>query len=204
MDVGAGGAYYLATAADSMIAHPTSLTGGVGVILNIYNLEDALGQFNVIPIPIRSGEKIDLASPVRTMQQDERELLEGIAREFHDRFKRDLIASRPHLRATDVDLDGRVFTASQAFEKRLIDGIGYLDDALAAARQAACLSPSCPVVMFRRCNDRALTQYDITPNIPLQNSLLPINVPGLDRSALPTFLYLWQPDPSLVTTAGAR
>ena len=55
MDVGTGGGYYLATAADSIIAHPTSIVGGIGVILNLYNLEDSLGQFNVLAMPVKSG-----------------------------------------------------------------------------------------------------------------------------------------------------
>lgn len=204
MDVGTGGAYYLATAADTIVAHPTTITGGIGVILNLYNLEDTLGQFNVLPLTVKAGDMIDLASPVRPMEPEEREILERIAREFHDRFTHEVHRSRPHHTATDTDFNGRVFTAGEALQKQLIDRIGYLDDATALARQAAGLPESAPVILFRRCNDRALTAYDITPNVPLQNSLLPINVPGLDRSSLPRFLYLWQPDPSLVTAAGAR
>lgn len=204
MDVGAGGAYYLATAADVIVAHPTSITGGIGVILNVYNLEDALGQYNVVPIPVKAGEKIDLATPVRTMKAEERDILERIANEFHERFMREVRASRPRQRATREDFDGRVFTAGEAREKQLIDEVGYLDDAILVARQLGGLPANCRVVMFRRPNDRARTHYDVTPNIPLQNSLLPISIPGLDRNELPAFLYLWQPDPSYVTGAGAR
>ena len=65
MDVGTGGAYYLATAADQIVAHPTSVTGGIGVILNFYNLQDALQQFNIAGVPIKSGDKIDLGSPIK-------------------------------------------------------------------------------------------------------------------------------------------
>ena len=52
------------------------------------------------------------------------------------------------------------------------------------------------VVFYRRRDDPALSQYSITPNTPLQKGIIPINVPGLDRSKLPTFLYLWQMEPS--------
>jgi protease-4 len=204
MDVGTGGAYYLATAADTIVAHPTTVTGGVGVILNLYNLQDTSGQFNVLPLPVTSGKKIDIGSPMRPMEAEERELLEQIAKEFHERFTSELRRSRPQVLVTEEDLDGRVFTASQALDKRLIDTVGYLDDALDMARQSAGLPPTAGVIMYRRCNDRALTPYDVTPNVPLQNSLLPMNVPGLDRSTLPRFLYLWQPDPSLVTTQAGR
>jgi protease-4 len=56
------------------------------------------------------------------------------------------------------------------------------------------------VVMYRRNNDRAFTPYDITPNLPIQNSIIPVNLPGLNRNQLPTFLYMWQPDPLLEKT----
>lgn len=203
MDVGTGGAYYLATAADSIIAHPTSIVGGVGVIMNLYNLQDSLGQFNVLPLPVKAGEKIDMASSIRPMDPDERVILEEIADQFHERFKGEVTRARPRHRATEQDFDGRVFSAPKALEKRLIDGIGYLDDAIVLARQSAGLGESPGIVMYRRCNDRALTAYDVTPNAPLQNSLFPFNIPGLDRSSLPRFLYLWQPDPSFVTQQGA-
>ena len=64
LDTGTGGAYYIATACDAIVAHPTSVVGGVGVILNLYNMEDTLAQFNVLPASIRAGERIDAGSPV--------------------------------------------------------------------------------------------------------------------------------------------
>jgi len=52
-------------------------------------------------------------------------------------------------------------------------------------------------VMYRRDNDRAHTVLDVTPNDPLQQGLLNVKVPGLNRSSMPMFLYLWQSDPSM-------
>lgn len=56
--------------------------------------------------------------------------------------------------------------------------------------------------MLRRDNDRAHTLLDVTPIAPTMSSLIPLKLPGLDRSSLPTFMYLWQPEPSLVTVGG--
>jgi len=64
------------------------------------------------------------------------------------------------------------------------------------------LTERAAVVMIRRDNDRAYTLLDVTPNSPTTASILPIKLPGLERSALPAFLYLWQPEPSLITTFG--
>lgn len=200
MDVGAGGAYYLATAADHIVSHPTSVVGGIGVIFNAYILEDALANFGVYSISIKSGEKIDLASPVRMMEADEREMLKQVAGQFHERFIERVRASRD---VTEPQIfDGRITTGEHALEIDLVDQIGYLDDAVVMARQLANLPTSASLVMLRRDNDRAYTLFDVTPNSPTMSSLVPLSIPGLDRSKLPTFMYLWQPEPTLVTAAG--
>ena len=88
----------------------------------------------------------------------------------------------------ETTFDGRVFTARQAKELHLIDEIGYLDNAVALARTMA--GRECAnVVFYHRREDQVLSQYSITPNTPLQKGLFPVNVPGLDRSKLPCFLY---------------
>ncbi|MBX7168201.1 MAG: S49 family peptidase [Pirellulales bacterium] len=203
MDLGAGGAYYLATAADTIVAHPTTVTGGIGVILNLYNLQDTMNQFNVLGVPIRAGENIDLGSPIREIPEEGRAILQQMANEFHDRFKQSVAGARPTINLKDGELfDGRVFTAQQALERRLVDSIGYVDDAVSLAGQLAGQLCTPQVVFFHRCNDRARSVHAITPNVPLQTAFLPLSVPGLDRSRLPTFLYLWQPDPALEKWAG--
>lgn len=200
MDVGAGGAYYLATHADSIIAHPTSIVGGIGVILNIYNLEDSMGQFNVVSMPIKAGDQIDIASPERSMEKEEKAALQSIADGFHARFIDQVKSTRPATSAKKANFDGGIFSGSDAMESGLVDSIGYLDDAVQLARTRAGLGSESTVIMLRRDNDRAYSQFDVTPNAPY--ALLPIKMPGLDRSSLPTFLYLWQPDPSYLTSAG--
>ena len=200
MDVGAGGAYYLATHADSIIAHPTSIVGGIGVILNLYNLEDTLGQFNIASLPIKAGEQIDIASPERMMQAEEKAALQTIADSFHERFIEQVKTARPDSADDKTNFEGGIRTGLDAVESGLVDSVGYLDDAIELARNKAAIVGDSSVVMLRRDNDRAFSQFDVTPNTPY--SLLPIKMPGLDRSSLPTFLYLWQPDPSYLTSAG--
>ena len=202
MVTGAGGGYYLASHCDAIVAHPTSIVGGVGVILNAYNLEDTMGQFNVLATPVKSGDKIDMGTPDRLMEDDELDRLQSIADSFHDRFVTHVTQTRPQAAPSDPWADGSVFSGVQAAELGLVDSIGYLNDAIDTARQHAQLSGDAPVVLYRRDNDRAYTSLDVTPNTPTLSSLLPIKIPGLDRSALPTFLYLWQGDSSLATMTG--
>jgi protease-4 len=203
MDLGTGGGYYLATAADLIFAHPTSVTGGIGVILNLYNLREAMGYFNVLGQPIKSGPNIDMGTSAAPLSPEARKMLQAMADEFHQRFRRVVTRARPQVDAADgTNFDGRVFTASQALERRLIDRIGYLDDALAAARDLAGLADA-EVVLYHRPDDPARTPYALTPNIPLQNAgWMPVNIPGLDRSRLPSFLYLWQPEATLEKLGG--
>lgn len=203
MGVGAGGGYYLACHADHIIAQPTSIVGGIGVILNTYNMEDTLGQFNVVSIPVKAGEKIDLASPQRTMEPEERELLQAIADQMYQRFKSRVVTARPGIEVDADFWDGRVMTGQDALESSLIDQVGYLDDAVEMARGLGAVGSDASVVMLRRTNDRAHTVLDKTPNSPTSASLIPLNIPGLDRSSLPTFLYLWQVEPRFVTASGA-
>lgn len=202
-EVGAGGAYYLALSADVIVAHPTAVVGGVGVILNLYNLVEAMNLQNVVPVPVRSGDFIDLGSAAKLAEEEEREVLQQIANQYHARFREAVQAARPERPALQAeDFDGRIFTAPQAVERMLIDRVAYLDDAIMMARELGGLPPNARVALFRRCNDRAMTIYDVTPNIPIQNSLFPLSVPGMDRSQFPTFLYMWQPEPLLEKTGG--
>lgn len=203
MDVGTGGAYYLAAASDLIVAHPTTITGGIGVILNRFNLSGAIGYFSLQSLTIKSGKYIDLGNELVAEPSPERkQLLQTMADEFHQRFRQMVVQARPGIDADKAELfDGRVFTANQALQHRLIDRIGYLDDAVAAARELAHIERG-RVVLYHRGNDKAHSPYAITPNVPLQNTMLPISVPGLDRSRLPTFLYMWQPDPTLEKLGG--
>jgi protease-4 len=196
MDVAAGGGYYLATGADCIVAHPTSVTGAIGCILNVYNLQDLMAQFNIIGVPIKSGKNVDLGSPVKAIDDAGRKLLQDMADEFHQRFRNVVLSRRPQVDGRLAStFDGRVFTASQAMGLHLIDQIGYLDDAVQFASNMAGLNYS-EVVFYHRHGDPALSPYSTTPNTPLQDKILHINIPGIDRSRLPNFLYLWQMEPS--------
>lgn len=210
MDVGAGGAYYLATSADQILAHPSTVVGGIGVILNVYKLDEALTRFSVEHEPIKAGANVDLghvtvedtAENAEEITAQKREILQAMADEFHVRFRQAVEHGRAlEASASDEVFDGRVFTARQALDYQLIDRMGYLDDAVDVAKELGNCSQA-SVVLYRRSNDPARSWYAISPNVPLQSVMLPMNLPGLDRSRLPTFLYMWQPDPSLEKWGG--
>ena len=198
MDVGTGGAYYLATAADQIVAHPTTITGSIGVIMNLYNLSDTMEQYSIINRTIKAGQYADRGTSARReMSEEARMILEDAAKSFHERFRNTVRQGRGlHTPDNASVFDGRIVTAPAAVEQGLIDTIGYLDDAIHIAAMLGG-SPGAPAMILHRCNDPALTPYAITPNTPLQSDIIPIDIPGLGRSKLPMFLYLWQPEPSL-------
>lgn len=201
MDVGTGGAYYLASQCDHIIAHPTSLVGGVGIILNVYNLEDTMGQFNILSTPIKSGEKIDAGTPERPIASGELEMLQQIADSFHQRFIGQIIRRRPDLQTNrDLWTDGEVFAGSNAAEVHLVDQIGYIDEAIAEAKRRADRKDDWAVQMYRRTDNHAYTVLDRVPDGVAMPSLFPIHIPGMDRSSMPTFLFMWQSDPAMASS----
>jgi protease-4 len=102
--------------------------------------------------------------------------------------------------------DGRILTGAQAVERGLADRLGDLDDAVQLAAGfggppgAAPVTPE--VVLYRRGNDPANSVYAVSANVPLQGAGLLPNLPGLERSKLPTFLSVWQPELTLERLAG--
>jgi protease-4 len=203
MDFGCGGGYYLATACDTIVAHPTTVTGGIGVILNLYNFQGTLnlGKVENLSVKAKDSPRIDLDYRIGVLNEDDKDMLIGMADELHGQFKRVVKSRRPKVKDEAATFDGRVFLAKQAQDRGLIDTVGHLPDALDSARAlAGC--PAAAAVILHRKNDAARTPYATTPNVPLQASLLGVSIPAADRNRLPTFLYLWQPDPSLERLSG--
>lgn len=205
LDTACGGAYYLATAADHIVAGEASVVGGVGVILNLFNLQDLMAQFNILPQPIKSGPLTDIGSSARKLREGEEYLLQTMANEFHTQLKAAVQQARPGLKLEEgTTLDGRIVTGTQALARGMVDGLGDLDAAIAHAAQmgGGCGDARPQVVLYRRANDPAHSIYAVTPNVPLQGAGLLPNLPGLDRTKLPTFLSMWQPELTMEKLGG--
>ncbi len=202
MDVATGGGYYLALGADRIIAHPTALTGGVGVIFNHYNLQDAMAQLNIMPAPIKAGEHIDMGSITIPLDEQKREMLQEMANSLRERFAERVVRRRPALTTADQKayVDGRILAAPKALALHLIDRTGYIHDAIQEAEQLAGLNDA-EVVIYHRAGSPARTLYTIAPTPPRLSDAIPFSYPGLDRGKLPAFLYLWQPDPTVPKNA---
>jgi protease IV len=202
MDVATSGAFYLALAADWIVAHPTGLTGGIGVVFNHINLQDAMAQLNVTDDPIKAGSHIDMGSVTKPLEPQTRALLQEMADGFRQRFLDRVTKLRPGMTKADhgTIADGRIVVAAQALKLHLVDRLGYIEDALGEAEHLAGISDA-EVVLYGRSGSPARSLYAIAPGPPRLSDAIPLSYPGLDRAKLPTFLYLWQPDPTLPRTS---
>ena len=200
-DVGAGGAYYLAAGCDRVIAIPTAVVGGIGVLFNQFYTEIALEKFDIYPFPIKSGDRVDMGSVLRKQSAHEKATFTGMAKEYHETFKAAVRAGRPRVPADSPAFDGGVMSATAAVSAGLVDMTGYLPDAFAeAAARAGVAGPK--VVTYGRKGSPPRTAYGVTPNRPITASLFPVSLPGLDRPKLPQFLYIWLPDPAYLKSGG--
>jgi protease-4 len=203
LDVATGGAYYLAIGCDRVIALPTTITGAVGAIVNHANLEDAMAQLNVRVETIKSAPLLDMGTVTAPLSDESRKLFQEIADGFHQRFLARLVRCRASMSARDRQAiaDGRIVSAPKAQSLHLVDALGYPDDAITEAERLAGIAGA-EVVLFQRAGYPVRSLYAAIPNVPLQSELIPFSYPGLERSKLPTFLYLWQPDPTLSRIGG--
>jgi protease-4 len=123
MGLAASGGYYIAASADKLVAHPTTVTGGVGVVAYRVNASGLMEKIGISDETIKSGEKKDLGSPLRPMTDEEREIIQGIIDRMFVRFMNVVREARPGIEdeAMGEIADGRVFTAERALEIKLID-----------------------------------------------------------------------------------
>lgn len=131
-DVAASGAYYIALASDCILAHPTTLTGSIGVIMQSYNFKDLAAKLGVQDVTIKSGANKDMLNPFQDVKPEQREMLQKVITAMYDRFVTLVAENRKLPKEAVIPLaDGRVFLADEAVQHRLIDGIGYGEDAQA-------------------------------------------------------------------------
>jgi len=210
LENGTGGAYRLAIEADRVIATPAAQIGGVGVIFPLVAMDKSMEVVLLDDLSIKAGKHIDLGSLSRKMEPSEKEMLESMAREHHQRFQDAVRNRRASPLPPDTVLDGRVMTSSQAMKVGLVDEMGTLEDTLQLAAQYPSLSKGTlvsggagfHVVMYRNPGEKVVSIYDLVPNQPIQGTLLPASFPGLDRGRQQTFWYLWMADPTLPRTLG--
>lgn len=146
----ASGGYYIASAADVIVANPGSITGSIGVLIQVPNISGLLQKIGVKSVVVKSGEHKDLASPTREMTDAERQLLQRLLDDVHDQFI-DVVAKTRKLDRKKVETlaDGRIFSGREAQSLGLVDQLGDLQDAIDRAASLAGI-PGKPTVIQER------------------------------------------------------
>ncbi len=191
MSTGASGAYYIATAADEITAHPTAVTGSIGVIIMKFNVEGLMGKIGLEQQTVKSGDKKDIMSPFRKATPEELAIGREMIDQFYSRFL-DVILARQGNRLSRDELkkraDGRIYTAQQALDAQLIDRIAYLDDVIAALR-AKTGAGSARVVTYYRPGSYKGSIYSGTA---AREGFVEL-MGGFAGSSGTSFMYLWNP-----------
>lgn len=157
--VAASGGYYVAAAADKIIANPGTITGSIGVIMEFANVEDLLKKIGLKGYVIKSGEYKDIGSPLRSMKEDEKRLIQGVIDDVHEQFI-NIVAENRKLDIVTVKklADGRIFSGLQARDMKLVDELGNFQDAIDAAASLANIKGK-PFVIYPE--KRGVSLWDI-------------------------------------------
>ncbi len=185
-DTGASGAYYAALAADRITAQPTTITGSIGVIMLRVDATGLMEKIGVRAQEIASGPQKAMGSPFRTMTGEEQKIFQDLIDSLYGRFV-SLVAQERKIDLERVRklADGRVYTSAEAKEAGLIDGIGYLDDAVDQAKGLAKITQA-TVVTYVRPGEYRPNIYSLNMNL-FNLSLGELAGPGTK------FTYLWIP-----------
>ena len=192
LDVAASGGYYVALAADTIIAHPTSVTGSIGVLMVTLSAEGLLQKLGLATTTIKSAERKDMGSPLRALTDEERKIFQAVIDSLYGQFVEKLAESRRlGLEAARKVADGRIYTAQQALDLKLIDRIGYMPDAIEAAKRVIGVEEA-RIVVYRRPREYRATYYarSEAPAAAVEGSLARL---GAVLGAGPRFLYFWWP-----------
>ena len=138
-DVAASGGFYIAMAADKIVAEPGTITGSVGVIMQTGNVEGLFEKLGVQVTPITSGKYKDMGSAFRPMSDAEKAILQDMVDDTYGQFLAAVKAGRPNVKPEDMTeyTDGRIFTGQRAYNLGFIDKLGGEEEALQLAGELA-------------------------------------------------------------------
>lgn len=201
-EVAASGGYYLALAADRIIAEPTSVTGSIGVIMPTLNVSEGLNRIGIHSRSIKSGKNKDLANPLEPMRDEHYAVLQVTVDEFYERFKglvverrtRPAMAGVRSLEMSRVNelTDGRVVTGERAAAFGLVDQTGGVSEAFAIAKGLAGIDSATLVKYFAEGSVRPRTPYaGSEAQQGMEINLVQIRAGMLTGSGYGGVYYLW-------------
>ncbi|MCD6304769.1 MAG: signal peptide peptidase SppA [Deltaproteobacteria bacterium] len=155
--VAASGGYYIAAAADRIVASPGTITGSIGVIMEFLRLEDLLNKLGVDLEVVKSGEFKDMGSPDRKLTEKEREMLKDMVMDMQNQFVEAIVRGRRlPLEQVQQIADGRVFSGARAKELGLVDVLGNFEDAVELTKDLAGIKGEASLVYAKKSPLEAL------------------------------------------------
>jgi protease-4 len=132
--IAASGGYYIAAPTDRIVANAGTLTGSIGVIMELPNVSGLMEKIGIQTQVIKSGRHKDLASVFKELTPQERKILQDVLDDVHEQFIEAVSAGRD-MKYEDIKklADGRIFTGRKALELGLIDELGNMEDAIMVA-----------------------------------------------------------------------
>ena len=193
MGVAASGGYYISLPADYILAHPTTVTGSIGVIFARPKVTDLMDKIGVAVEVNKSGADKDMGSPFRQTSTAEEKIFQDLTDRLGVRFV-DLVARHRKLEPEIVAKisTARVYLANEALELGLVDEIGYLASAVRQAKKLAGLAEDAKVVIYRRTEYPDDNIYNTSTRYGSgKASLISMDLPGSLNNIQTGFYYLW-------------
>jgi protease-4 len=196
MDVAASGGYYIALPADHILAHPTTITGSVGVVFlrpDVGGLMDKIG----VGVEVRkTGKNKDMGSPFRQATAEEKQIIQNMIDLLGQRFL-DRIAAHRRIESQDMQQisSARIYLADDALRLGMIDRVGYLKEAVSEAKRLAALPENAKVIVYRRTRfpDDNLYNPSTSQYEGQGVSMVSVDLPASLTIKQAGFYYLWQP-----------
>ena len=193
MDVAASGAYYISLPADMIMAHPTTITGSVGVISLQPKVKGFMDKLGLAFDTQKFGKNKDMGSPFRESNGEEQKLLQKAVNDFGERF---IGLVKKHRKLSEKALTeistARVFLADEALALALVDKIGYMSDALKETKRIAGIPDDASVIVYRRVEFPEDNYYNIAGTESGKMNIPAINIELPEALSLKAgFYYLW-------------
>lgn len=140
-EVAASGGYYIALAADTVVADGATLTGSIGVVVSTYNVKDLADAYGVKSVVISSGDNKAFLDPLQEVDPVQVEILQTIVGEAHEQFLTRVLENRDISEERLRELaDGRPLSGSQALTDNLVDRLGTFHESVELAKAHAGLT----------------------------------------------------------------
>jgi protease-4 len=195
-NIAASGGYYIAAPADLIVVQETTITGSIGVIAQMFNISKLLKRWDIEMITIKSGANKDLMNPFAPTKEEHKKIIQDLISGMYEKFLAVVSEGRKHVGLKPEDVrklaDGRIYAAKEALDLKLVDKVGFLDDAIEETKKLCGLEEATVIKYHKEKTFADLFQM-LAPSagVRIQLDLSPDSLPQLQT---PKFMYLWTPD----------